>query len=555
MCVLIATSSCIGQNLTLRVKGKDSIESKVIDSIGYLKLHENYISLKYEVDTLQKQLYKIGYIANKRLSFKKVNDSAFTAKLHLKQKTDHIDIYFNTNVIDQTLIDVIAENSNATFFSLKLTKVEDALSYLNSELANQGLPFSKLKLANIRTADEGNLKADLVIDNASKKRVINAIKVEGYNKFPKSYLKHYLKLKTSQVFDLSKIREKAEQLANLRFASQVKPAEVLFKEDSTTLYLYIKKSKSNTFDGFLGFGTDEETNNIQFDGFLNLKLINNLNFGETFSLLYKSDENDQETFDVGIGLPYLFNSPLGLDVNLRIFRRDSSFSTVDQKLKINYQINPLHKVAAGVSSTQSTNLRAENFITDLEDFSTSYFSLGYTYLKPQYYNILFPIKSNFSIETNFGTRTATSSETQQSLVFLKAFHNFDLNKRNSVYLNADAANLTSDDFFENELQRFGGINSIRGFEENSLLASLFAVLNTEYRYKVSNSIYIHSITDVAYFENNISNAKEKLISYGFGFGVLTKSGLLKFNFANGKNENQRFRFSNSKIHLSLVASF
>jgi outer membrane protein assembly factor BamA len=60
---------------------------------------------------------------------------------------------------------------------------------------------------------------------------------------------------------------------------------------------------------------------------------------------------------------------------------------------------------------------------------------------------------------------------------------------------------------------------------------------------------------VAYFENNISNAKEKLISYGFGFGVLTKSGLLKFNFANGKNENQRFRFSNSKIHLSLVASF
>ncbi|GAA4293401.1 hypothetical protein [Aestuariibaculum suncheonense] len=67
--------------------------------------------------------------------------------------------------------------------------------------------------------------------------------------------------------------------------------------------------------------------------------------------------------------------------------------------------------------------------------------------------------------------------------------------------------------------RFGFINSIRGFEENSIYASLFNVINTEYRYQFSNAIYIHSITDFTHYQNQITNTKEKL--YGFGFGILT----------------------------------
>ena len=34
--------------------------------------------------------------------------------------------------------------------------------------------------------------------------------------------------------------------------------------------------------------------------FLNLNLTNNFNYGETFKLLYKSDENDQKTFETNL---------------------------------------------------------------------------------------------------------------------------------------------------------------------------------------------------------------------------------------------------------------
>ena len=67
-----------------------------------------------------------------------------------------------------------------------------------------------------------------------------------------------------------------ELLNQLPFAQQKRPSEVLFTKDSTSVYLYLEKIKSNRFDGFIGFGTDETTGKIEFDGYLDLNLINNL---------------------------------------------------------------------------------------------------------------------------------------------------------------------------------------------------------------------------------------------------------------------------------------
>ncbi|MCB0469245.1 MAG: hypothetical protein KDC51_01010, partial [Flavobacteriaceae bacterium] len=89
----------------------------------------------------------------------------------------------------------------------------------------------------------------------------------------------------------------------------------------------------------------------------------------------------------------------------------------------------------------------------------------------------------------------------------------------------------SDTYFENELLRFGGINSIRGFEENSLAATAYGLLNLEYRYSLSPSMFVHTITDFCYLENNITEQKEKLYGFGFGFGILTQAGLFRLVYA------------------------
>ncbi len=218
----------------------------------------------------------------------------------------------------------------------------------------------------------------------------------------------------------------------MRFASKIKDPEVLFTKDSTTLYLYIEKNRINNFDGFLGFGTNENTNKIEFDGYLDLRLINNLNFGESISLFYKSDEIDQQTFRVNADLPYLFRSPIGINLGLNIFRKDSTFVNVSQQARINYQINANHKIGIGINGITSTNL-LDNDTVELNDYSSSYYLINYNVIIPQFSDPLFPINFWFDITSSYGQRTNDFGKTEQQLFNLDTYKIFNLNNRNSIF--------------------------------------------------------------------------------------------------------------------------
>ena len=541
-----------GQTLNLKIIGENERKTMIIDSISYNKGFDNYTTLETEVYSLKKKLTRLGYIDTTVESVTKQNDTLFKAELYLGQKINRIRIAYDSN-FNAELLNFINHIEGDKFFELDISQLENALNELNSRITEQGDPFSTLQLVNISKLNSDLMAADLKIVSNQKRR-IDKIIVKGYEKFPKSYIKRFLKLRTGKSFDLNGIKEKVELLEDLRFASQIKDPEVLFTQDSTTLYLYIEKTRTNNFDGFLGFGTNENTNKIEFDGYLDLRLINNLNFGETLNLFYKSDEIDQQTFRVDADLPYLFGSPVGLQVGLNIFRKDSTFLNADQYAKVNYQINAKQRIGVGITSTNSTNL-LENDTAQLNDYTSSYYTLNYNYIKSQFYDPLFPINFQFDISAGFGARTNDLGKQDQRVFNFDTYKIFNLNTKNSVYLRLNGALLISDDYLDNELFRFGGINSIRGFEENSLVANLYGVINTEYRYRLSNSLYVHSVIDAAYFQNQLTDREEKLFGFGFGLGLLTNSGLFRLNYSSGKTENKQFKLSDSKVHVSLTATF
>ena len=541
-----------GQTLNLKVTGENESKTMIIDSVSYYKGFDNYTALETEVYTLKKKLTRLGFIDTTIDRITKQNDTLFKAELFLGKKVNRIRIDYDSS-FNAELLNFINHKKGDNFFELDISQLESALNELNSQIAEEGDPFSTLQLVNISKLNPDLISANLKIVNNQKRR-IDKIIVKGYDNFPKSYIKRFLKLRTGKSFNLNAIKEKVELLEDLRFASQIKDPEVLFTQDSTTLYLYINKTRTNNFDGFLGFGTNENTNKIEFDGYLDLRLINNLNFGETLNLFYKSDEIDQQTIRIDADLPYLFGSPVGLQVGLRIFRKDSTFLNADQYAKINYQISAQQRIAVGITSTNSTNLLESDTAT-LNDYTSNYYTLNYTYTKSQFYDPLFPINFQFDASAGFGARANNLGKQNQSVFNLDTYKIFNLNNKNSIYLRLNGALLSSDDYLDNELFRFGGINSIRGFEENSLVANLYGVINTEYRYRLSNSLYIHSVFDAAYFQNQLTDSREKLFGFGFGLGLLTNSGLFRLNYSSGKTEDRPFKLSDSKVHVSLTATF
>jgi outer membrane protein assembly factor BamA len=524
----------------------------ILDSIHTKKRYDDFKSLNAAVDSVYKRLLYKGFIDAFYSKPNRISDSSYQSHFTLGPRVKEVRVFLNAQIPTDFPQTFNLEVINDTLI-VPIEHLERTLTSLNQLFVVQGDPFSKLQLINIEKLKTDVMSADLSI-RTNRVRTIDKIVVKGYEKFPKSYLRHYLRIKEGAVFNLEKLNKKTQDLSNLIFANQVREPEVLFTKDSTTLYLYLEKNPSNNFDGFLGFGTNEENNKLELDGYLNLQLINNLNFGETLFISYKSDEIDQQIFNIRLETPYLFKSPIGAEIGLHNFRKDSTFVTTTQYLHLNYQINSKHQISAGLSGVNSNNL-LDNDSSILQDYRSFFYTSSYSFIDPQYYDRLFPVNCLIDFSFGLGSRDSDSENLNQTKIELNSYKIFNLNKRNSIFLGVQGAALVSDSYLDNELFRFGGINSIRGIEENSLVANLYGVLNTEYRYRLSSNLYINSVLDAAYFENQITSLQEKIFGFGLGFGLLTEAGLFRFNYASAKVEDQPFQLANSKVHISLTARF
>ncbi|MBT8255857.1 MAG: hypothetical protein KJO23_04880 [Bacteroidia bacterium] len=548
------SGSLLSQNIALHIEAEKELTQGLKDSLDIRSRFENEATLRLEADSLLQRFQRLGFLDVKLLSLRKRNDSVYGAKYRLGNRWDVLKLFYSETDFDPNELEEISNEVTSSYFVIPIYRSEEILNYLTLLKTEQGKPFAKLSLVNLTKDTNKQLNADLIL-TTGRVRTIDQLVIKGYEKFPRSYLRHYAGIKRGAVFNQRKVIEQNDLLDNLGFVQTVKAPEALFREDSTSVYFYLQKRNNNLFDGILGFATNEDTQKLEFNGYLNLELNNNLNYGEQLLINYKSDGRDQENFRVRASLPYLFQTPFGLSGELKIFKRDSTFSTTDQQVRVSYQLHPSAQIYAGYKAYESSNL-LDSIVagSTVMDFNSKYLLAGGSYVRQQRRNF-FPIQTFVGLDAEIGNRSTNSGSEAQFRIHSTLNHIFNLNNRNSIYVNNSTSLLSSETYLTNELFRFGGINSIRGFSENSIDASLFSVLNTEYRYLLNNSIYLHSIIDLAYFENQTLNLKEELFSFGFGLGFGTEAGVFKLNFANGISGSENFKFSNSKIHIRLSSRF
>ncbi len=541
------------QQLSLEISAEKEISKTLFDSLQVKLKFKDYRSLKFESDTILNKLQQSGYLDSQLRKFQKINDTLFNANYFIGKKYDEIQIYYSTADFTKKELQQFSKNITDTYFFIPISQIELILQKLVTLKTLDGNAFAKLSLSKI-TKNENSLSATLLFDG-KERRIIDSLVIKGYEKFPKSFLQYYAGIKKGKTFNQKKLIDQNEIINSLGFVQTTKSPEALFRKDSTIVYFYFKKQNNNLFDGIIGFATNEQTQRLEFNGYLNLELNNNLNFGEQLLLNYKADGNDQKNFRVKTVLPYILKSPFGLSAELAIFKRDSTFSTTDQQLRLLYQASPSISGYVGYKGYESSNLLDDpNAANNVLDYKSKYFLGGGEFKKYQNRN-LFPLKTIIGISTEFGKRDLKESSDNQFRISSTLSNIFNLNFNNSIFVQNTTSVLFSEQYLVNELYRFGGINSIRGFTENSIDASLFSIINTEYRYLLNNTIYIHSIIDLGYFENEVLDLKQKLYSFGLGLGFNTKAGIFKFNLANGNLENQDFKFSNTKIHISLSSRF
>lgn len=545
--LLLFSPYLYSQQFYLKIEGSSSTENKIIDSIGYTKTHKEIKNLLEAQNNFNQNLLKIGYLENELLETKKTNDSSFTFKYNLGNLTRNIEIKIDS--LSNEVTEVLTIKSSETIL---LSNLENFINEKLSILEKKGFAQSKIKLENFNKT-ENKLQAHLIIE-LNQVRKINNLVFQGYNQFPNGIKKVFLRKYQSKPFNKSVIKKIHSDFNSLPFVTQTKYPEVLLTTDSTKVYLYLEKRKNNSFDGFLGFGNNEETQKLQFNGYLDLNLYNNLNSGERFNLYWKNDGNKQSTFNVNLDLAYIFKSPMALKSNLKIFKQDTIFQNSSFDFDLGYMINYNTKAFIGYKDNVSEAIQKITS-SDLKDLKSTFITTTFEHKKIDFDDSLFPDK--FSIFTKFGIgdRTASSLKTNQFFAQFQFQQLLELNKKNYIHLKSDTYFLQSTNYYTNELYRFGGIQSIRGFNENSLQGNIFSGIFAEYRYVASPYLYFYSITDFAYYQDKANNSKDQLYGLGFGFGLLSNGGLFNLVYANGNTGSQNIKLSNSIVQISFKTYF
>ena len=557
---LCISFSAYAQNFHLKINGSNTIETQIIDSLIYAKNHYNIKSLYDEIKSTSEKLSKKGFLNNKTGEIKQINDSSFTALINLKNRINNIHIYIGTN---RDLFET-SKIKNDTV----VIRYEEAEKFLNQKIADAekaGFALNKIKFENIRNKNS-IMYADLNV-KLEKKRTVNSIIInqpdsskKGF--FPKGHIKQLQKKYLLKTFNQEIVKELYEDINTFEFVNQIKYPEILFTNDSTKIYVYLEKRKANTFDGYVGFSNNKNKKAI-LNGYLDIVLSNTLRAGEQFSLYWKSDGDQQKTFNTKIEIPYIFQSPLGIKAQLNIFKQDTTFQNTKTAIDLGYFVNYNSKVYLGYQSTESSDIQNTNN-SFISDYKNSFLTSSIEYRKNDLLNNLFSKKSSFYFTIGYGNRkTNNSSETvvpsKQFYTNLNLSYNFELNSKNFVYLNSHNLYLKSNNYISNELFRFGGINSIRGFTENSLQGNNVNLLISEYRYMATQNLYLHSIIDYGIYQDqtNLQNNKKfnNLLSVGVGLGLLTKAGILRIIIANGTANSDEIKFYNSILTICYNVKF
>ncbi|WP_319802285.1 hypothetical protein [Flavobacterium sp. N1736] len=553
--------SFYAQNFNLKIYGTNKDENKIIDSLNYSTKHSNIKSLFNELKITSEKLSKKGFLDNKVLETKRINDSSYASIIKLKQRIKKIHIYIGIN----NLFSDSEKTENDTII-LPYEEVENYLNQKINDAEKTGYALTKINLKNIQRRNS-IIYADLNF-KSEKKRTLNSI-ILNYSDnntkkeiFPKGHLKQLNKKYINRTFNREAIKELYNDINNYEFVSQTKYPEILFTRDSTKIYAYIQKRKTNTFDGYIGFSNDENKK-LNLNGYLDITLQNILHSGEEFSLYWKSDGNDQKTFNTKIEIPYIFNSSLGIKAQLNIFKQDSTFQNTKTAIDLGYYLNYNSRIYLGYQSTESSDIQNANNAT-ISDYKNSYITTSFDYKKIDALNNLFPKKAFINFILGYGKRNTnnnpeTAESSKQFYTNINLSFNFELNERNYININSQNFYLNSKNYISNELFRFGGMNSIRGFLENSLQANFNSLILTEYRYLVSKNLYINSILDYGLYQDLTSNMNQnkikKLIGIGAGTGIQTTNGLLKITLTNGAEKTKELQLYNTIINICYNVKF
>ena len=455
---------------------------------------------------------------------------------------------------------------------IKFIKLEGVFEKVLQICDNTGYPFASIGLDSIEHTNQ-MVSAYINLD-LNKFIKIDSIIIKGNSKISPYFLNNYTGIKAGKAYQESKILALDNRLKELPFIKSIKPYEFTFTPAENKLVLFLDSRKANQFDGVLGFLPSEKTGKIEFTGQAHLKLQNALNRGELIDIDWRKLQLNSRDIKAKLTYPYLINTPLGLDLNFKLFQRDTIFIDVTQNAGIQYLLsgNNFFKVFINnrnLSLVSTNGLENLSTLPDYADVKTLTYGIGVKYEKTDY---RFNPRKGYKVASNLATGNKTivknakiNDKLYEGINLRSTLYNGDLHadfyiplfKQSTINIGLKAGSLQAENIFLNEAFRIGGNNSLRGFDEESIYATSYVIGNLEYRFLFEQNSYLFLFGNGAWYELNTKNDYVNDLPYGFGTGVSfqTKAGIFSISYALGKQFDNPLLIKAAKVHFGIVSVF
>lgn len=468
-------------------------------------------------------------------------------------------------------------------YSQYAQRIEKMLQYLEQN----GYPFAQIKLDSV-LVDSNQVSAQLNIDRGDIIR-FDTIEIIGDANIKSWFVAKYLGVKKGGLYNESLVKNADSRLSQLPFLMTTRPSLVYFVGTAARPVVYATNRKSSSIDGVIGFApaSDNNRSKLLITGEANLKLQNLFGTGKSFDLAFKSFLSGSQELRTKIVWPYILKSNIGLDYELNLLKFDSTFLDVKHDIGLQYRLigNDYVKVFYTLQTTSlitvdTNQVRVFRALPAANDLRNDLYGLG---VKITRYDYFFNPRKGYSIESSAaaGFKKIRRNPTVESIRFfqpdstygsiydtiqlssiqyrfyLRADVFFPVTQRLVTRLEANAGHVETQSLFISELFRVGGLRTLKGFDEQSIFASTYGIINAEIRYLLQQNSNVMLFWNGAWYKNAVRQPVITDTPYGFGAGLNfeTGAGIFSLYYAIGKQFNNPIEFNKAKIHFGFINYF
>ncbi len=482
-------------------------------------------------------------------------DSVMWANVRLNEKYFLKELTIKTEM-ESVAVDKQRIKSNSPLDSVTISAQADKVL---SSFENRGFPFARLDLyaLDVDSAQQASVTFML---SPGPKMLLDTIIIVSSSKLPAKYVRSFIGMRKGDFYNEEEILGLKKKLNGLNFLQSKRLPEVRFRQGKYELYVYLEKKKANYFNGILGLRPNELTGKVNITGDAEVKLVNTLNTGEEFYLNWRKLQPQTQDLTVRTSLPYLFSTPFGAEGELKIYKRDSTFSSVKGDAGVVFNFGGSDRLKLFVEKNLTSTLANYSTAAALGNVNTTLYGLA---LHKEKLDYIYNPRKGYTLQLDMATgmrkvgdnnqseatnNASTNNRTINRAVYAVEFY-LPTRKNQCVRFASQVATMIANSVFDNETFRVGGLRTFRGVNEESIFATSWAMASLEYRLLFEENSALYLFADQSWYEKKTVNQFLTDTPLGFGAGINfeTNAGIFTFNYALGKQFDAPILIRNAKI--------